>query len=208
MKLVVISDTHENHEAIPSIPMGDVLIHCGDFTNFGGKKEIDQFVDWFNNQPHEHKICIAGNHERTLCPILNTKELNIDFKGIHYLQDSSIVIDDVIFYGTPWIGGEERLMDKWGFFNEGKLNSIPDNVDVLITHSPPYNILDKAGNSNLGSRVLSNRLKKMVIKPIVHFFGHIHDSYGKYMTDYTTYYNCSSMNKNYEISNPPTIFTI
>jgi predicted phosphodiesterase len=35
LRLVVISDTHSKHSEIKEIPLGDVLIHCGDFTNKG-----------------------------------------------------------------------------------------------------------------------------------------------------------------------------
>jgi len=34
MRYVVISDTHNLHQKL-TIPSGDVLIHCGDFTNKG-----------------------------------------------------------------------------------------------------------------------------------------------------------------------------
>ena len=32
ISIVVISDTHKNHEKM-TIPDGDIFIHCGDFTN-------------------------------------------------------------------------------------------------------------------------------------------------------------------------------
>lgn len=207
MKLCVISDTHGEHNKL-SIPYSDVLIHCGDFTNVGKQCEIDRFIKWFDNQPHKHKIVISGNHEKTLCPIRNNNIPDIDWKGIRYLQDTSVTIDDVVFYGSPWCGGDDYIMNNWGFFDESRLNTIPDNVDILITHSPPYGCLDLYGTCNLGSKVLANRIHRMDTKPIAHFFGHIHDSYGILETDYTTYHNCSNMDKNHNISNPVTIFTI
>ncbi len=48
------------------LPLGDILIHCGDMTNTGKASEIDDFVRWFASQPHAHKVMIAGNHDITL----------------------------------------------------------------------------------------------------------------------------------------------
>jgi hypothetical protein len=65
---VIISDTHSKHDEISSLPAGDVLIHCGDFTRKGYLSEIQAFAAWLAKQPHPHKLVIAGNHELTLDP--------------------------------------------------------------------------------------------------------------------------------------------
>lgn len=62
-----MSDTHALHSNFDAIiPSGDIFIHCGDFTLNGGESETHDFVDWLSKLPFEHKIVIAGNHERTL----------------------------------------------------------------------------------------------------------------------------------------------
>uniref|UniRef100_A0A1I7ZZ60 Metallophos domain-containing protein n=1 Tax=Steinernema glaseri TaxID=37863 RepID=A0A1I7ZZ60_9BILA len=44
VRFVCIADTHEKLESILGrIPDGDVLVHCGDFTNFGDREEIERF---------------------------------------------------------------------------------------------------------------------------------------------------------------------
>lgn len=46
VRFVCISDTHEKlRELLPNIPNGDVLIHCGDFTNTCDQNELDEFND-------------------------------------------------------------------------------------------------------------------------------------------------------------------
>lgn len=54
MRFVCISDTHEKLEEIaPMIPDGDVLIHAGDFTNYGDIGEVIKFnaeIGWFRRQ--------------------------------------------------------------------------------------------------------------------------------------------------------------
>ena len=64
LRLVVISDTHNKHRSL-KLPQGDVLIHCGDFTDKGTSVEVQDFTKWFIDTPFKHKIVIAGNHELT-----------------------------------------------------------------------------------------------------------------------------------------------
>jgi predicted phosphodiesterase len=67
IKIVCISDTHSLHGRIPGIiPAGDVLIHCGDFTNLGKEEEIASFMAWMSEQPHPSKLLISGNHDMTM----------------------------------------------------------------------------------------------------------------------------------------------
>jgi len=65
MKIIAISDTHEQHRDLV-LPDGDVLVHAGDWTYKGAAPKIDDFLSWFAGQPHKHKVFIAGNHELTL----------------------------------------------------------------------------------------------------------------------------------------------
>ena len=53
MRIICISDTHNQHEKL-AIPEGDVLIHAGDWTGTGTLKQVIRFIRWFPNQPHKH----------------------------------------------------------------------------------------------------------------------------------------------------------
>lgn len=60
MKTVVISDTHGQHRSL-KLPKGDLLIHAGDLSRSGTKEQTKEFLEWFAEQKHPHKIFIAGN---------------------------------------------------------------------------------------------------------------------------------------------------
>ena len=67
IRCVIISDTHSYESkqmaiktAFGEIPDGDVLLHCGDFTNVGKLEEVAAFAHWFEKLPHKRKIIIAG----------------------------------------------------------------------------------------------------------------------------------------------------
>jgi hypothetical protein len=45
LRCVVISDTHGHHREL-RVPDGDVLLHCGDFSNRGRLAEVRDFNEW------------------------------------------------------------------------------------------------------------------------------------------------------------------
>ena len=98
MRIVCFSDTHGYHEKV-EIPDGDILIHAGDFSRRGSTSEQEAFDVYLGGLPHTHKIVIAGNHDWSLEDVDDPESR---FHNAAYLQDSSITIDGVKFYGAPW----------------------------------------------------------------------------------------------------------
>ena len=66
MRILQISDTHNRHQLLTSMPAADVLIHCGDFTDMGTEEEVLDFLNWYISLPYPHKIFIVGNHDLCL----------------------------------------------------------------------------------------------------------------------------------------------
>jgi Icc-related predicted phosphoesterase len=94
------------------------------------------------------------------------------------LQHESVSIDGITFFGTPhvWIGYDMAFTTS-KFKKEDIWNKLPAKLDVLITHIPPFNIRDLHINKlHVGCKRLLASVQK--IKPQVHIFGHIHESYG------------------------------
>lgn len=226
MRLVCISDTHNQHDKL-DVPKGDVLIHAGDWTSTGTQKQVISFIRWFSSQPHIHKILIAGNHDVTLDKTFYDSNWNNfhskyphrahDIKnyvlrevGIHYLENSEITINGIKFYGSPvqpafggWAFGVDR-----GLPIQSVWSKIPDDTDVLITHGPPYGYGDLL---DMGERVGCRDLLKEVkdrVKPKVHIYGHIHEGYGVYELGATRLINAASCDEHYRINNPPIVFDI
>ena len=67
---------------------------------------------------------------------------------------------------------------------------MPKKVDILITHCPPYKILDQ---NRKGVRAGSRYLREISLdrKPFVHVFGHIHESSGEQLFNDTRYINAA-----------------
>ena len=212
MKITIISDTHNKHNELDQLltEESDVIIHCGDFTSMGYIEEVKKFLNWFSNlNQFTHKIFIAGNHDFSF-------EENFDEvkdlipSNVIYLENSEVVIDGVKFYGTPI----QKVFYNWAFNKEyGDLQKyykmIPDDVDVLITHTPPLGILDDVFNNPIpqGSPILDEEIFER-IKPKINCFGHIHESYGVKDIYNIKFVNASVLNMKYQITNKPIIVEI
>lgn len=202
MKIICISDTHNKHGEI-SVPQGDVIIHAGDFTEAGTKAETLEFLKWFSSLPHPHKILIAGNHDFYFEKHESNLE-NIIPKNIHYLMDSGIEIENINFWGSPVTPGDGH----WAFTRKRGIEilehweKIPANIDFLITHTPPYKILDEIDNKqHIGCQQLRKKLKELKLPH--HIFGHVHNDYGIVRTLDTTFINASSLDGKHRQINTP-----
>ncbi|MEM1136899.1 MAG: metallophosphatase domain-containing protein [Bacteroidota bacterium] len=205
MKIVAISDTHGLHRELV-LPKGDVIIHAGDFCDIGNEQHIFDFLTWFGELDFAHKIFIGGNHDFFAAE--HPEEFaSIIPKGITYLNDSGIIINGVRFWGSPvkpdlvgWAFGKLRgtlMNEHW--------NHIPNQIDILITHTPPYGILDKPRSGiSIGCEELSKRLK--LLQPRLHIFGHVHASYGQFSKDGTLYMNASNIHSEKGLVNLPIVF--
>ena len=61
-------------------------------------------------------------------------------------------------------------------------NPIPDNADIVMTHGPPKGILDWCPEGNVGCENLLQAIRRA--KPVMHCFGHIHESNGAKIIDW------------------------
>lgn len=215
-KLVFLSDTHNKHYQI-EIPPCDILCHSGDFTGLGRSREVRHFLKWFSKQPATHKVFIAGNHDISFANQPLRDQYLKDFPNLHYLHDNGVELEGLNIYGSPWQPefhpetwvfnlprDSKQLSDVW--------DMIPEDTDILLTHSPPNGILDLCKNQHpyypqvAGCEILKNRVEK--ISPLVHSFGHIHEGYGTIERPETLFINASSCNLQYQPVNPPVVVEV
>ncbi len=203
MRLVLLSDTHARHHKIPVVPDGDILLHAGDLTNHGELPDVEHFNGWLGRLPHRHKVVIAGNHDFCFEHDPSARKL---FTNAYYLQDEMLELEGLKIYGSPW---QPRFCD-WAFnVDRGpKLAAIwaqiPDDTDVLITHGPPLGQLDVTYDGRaVGCEDLRDRLR--AVRPRLHLFGHIHESYGLARDEHTIYANASICTLRYKPTNAPLV---
>jgi Icc-related predicted phosphoesterase len=213
MKLEVtfISDTHGRHESI-QVPGGDIIFHTGDHSSTGSQLEIENFLRWYSQLPYKHKVFIAGNHDIDFenNPV-QTRDL-VSKYDVTYLQDSSVEIEGLKIYGSPW---QPRFFD-WAFNidrNSDQMDQvwskIPEGVDVLLTHGPGWGYLDMVigRDENLGCELLAKHVTQRV-KPLIHACGHIHTGRGYKFDTQTHFINSAVLDERYRVKFDPIFMTL
>lgn len=213
LKIVAISDTHGKWNKLV-IPSCDILLSCGDFSFNGETHMIDDFHKWLDNQDARYIISVMGNHEVGVEENFDVakKLAQLRCPNVHFIDEGLVEIEGIKIWGsaiTPWFC--DWAWNRWPGEIGKHWDKIPEDTDILITHGPPYGVLDtvlyadgtpKTGQ-HLGCPQLMNRIK--VVKPDLHFFGHIHSGFGEAHIDGTSFYNASICDELYHPSNPITV---
>lgn len=197
MKILHISDTHGCHRRLHDLPQADIIVHSGDFTMNGSEQEALDFMNWFCDLPYPQKIFICGNHDECL---YGATIDGLD-GNVHYLCNSGIEIESLKFYGVPMFMGD-CITDR----QTRHYANIPDDTDILITHTPPFDILDFDDNINYGSEELLSRIS--VVRPRLNLFGHIHARHGIKVFNGITFSNGAIMNADYSNLEKPNFIEI
>ena len=211
MKVAAISDTHGRQNW--TVPSCDVFLHAGDITGRGSLEETAAFAVKLAKRMEssggpEHAIIVPGNHDE--CFELFAEPARALFSPrVHVLLNEAIVLNGIRFFGSPWT---PPFMD-WHFMaSEQRLAALyevmPSEVDMLVTHGPPWGILDPGWQAaHVGSRALAEAVRVRQVQH--HVFGHLHAAGGRMMRqEHTTFYNVAACNDRYELVNQPRIFDV
>lgn len=191
MRILHISDTHGLHRK-PILPEADVLVHSGDFTFAGAESEAYDFMEWLIGLPYANKVFIAGNHDDCMFGADSISGLPAN---VHYLCNSGVTLCGISFYGVPLLMGDILSGDY-----DAMIGKIPDKTDVLITHQPPFGILDGSDrdkSAHYGDRLLLERVG--TVRPKLHLFGHNHNSYGTVSAGVTIFSNAAVLDNGYNM---------
>jgi Icc-related predicted phosphoesterase len=110
-------------------------------------------------------------------------------------------------WGSPWtlafegmnphckaftVETERELAEKWAL--------IPDDIDILVTHSPPYGTVDRCWDDQgkpqwVGSKSLQSKIYSSLPNLKLLVCGHIHEGYGEDPPG--GIYNCQIINTSY-----------
>jgi len=201
MRILHLSDTHNQHRDLTDLPKADLIIHSGDFSFAGTQAEFQDFLNWFSNLNYQYKIFIGGNHDNFLEENSAENIRKMLPENCHYLAHNGVKIENLNFWGVPMFISEN--IDGTYF---DKIQKIPSQTDVLISHHPPLGILDLDGETNFGCAELLHQTLK--IQPKFHLFGHIHNAYGVEKSKHTIFANSVVLNGNYKLSNSPFLFEV
>lgn len=216
-----ISDLHGFYQKLEG---GDLLIIAGDLTASGKSHQYIEFYKWLQKQEYKKKIVVPGNHDNYFQKCNEFSPSPFSEELATYLCDSGAEFEGLKIWDSPWTSqfaginphccaftipygydAEEHLAEKWTL--------IPNDTDILITHSPSFGNHDwiKNRDGSIGPSVgsLSLWLKCLEIRPKLHVFGHIHEAYGHSQhNNGIRLVNASVVNEIYKPVNKPVRITL
>jgi Icc-related predicted phosphoesterase len=174
-------------------------------TSKGSFKQVAEFTEWFGAQKYNHLVLIPGNHDFAFEEAYGVCETECKLRNITLLHDSGAEIEGIKFWGsgiTPWFY-------DWAFNRERGADIkkhwdlIPEDTEVLVTHGPPFGILDMTlpsyGNGqNVGCEELIAKIWKTQVK--LHVFGHIHEGRGTKRELDKLFVNASTLDEKYRMN--------
>ena len=123
------------------------------------------------------------------------------------LVNEGIEIEGLRIWGCPVTSLEDDAFGVESAENRREFYSqIPEDTDVLITHQPPFSVLDSDFDSNwhFGCRELLEAVTR--VRPKLHVFGHVHSGYGIFDTNDTTFVNAALLGAHGDLDRPPLVF--
>lgn len=224
MKICAISDLHGYLPEI--IESADIILIAGDISpleiQFNKPKMKvwveTEFAHWIKSLPVEKVFMVAGNHDSYFESISRSNVLSL-YQACNnklvYLKNEIAHYYDVYgklwsIFGTPYC----HIFGNWPFmrseeYMEEKFKKIPEKIDIIISHDPPFAcgdvdvIMDAPAhrlghvriNEHLGNIPLAKRLNEIDYKLLV--CGHIHGG-EHYFNEIWKTVNVSYLNEYYK----------
>lgn len=149
-------------------------------------------------------VAVWGNHD-----YVGEKKFLVPDLPWTLLQDSEVTVQGLRIWGTPWV----PRLQRWAFYGddvalEARADMIPEGIDVLMTHGPPWEAgdfvptnrkqVEKYGNmygEHVGETYIRNAVARA--KPRVTVCGHIHEDRGAHDVEGNPVYNVSAVDGQY-----------
>lgn len=179
---------------------------------------LKRLVPWIKSHG-KPCVMVPGNHDWFLDEkwkyFTETDRKALESNLIHLIIDQSVEIGGVKFHGYPWT----PFFHDWAFNHpahhpageehaESKLERIPHDTDILVSHGPPLGMMDQ---TERGEKAGCNQLLRALYKltRLQHLIcGHIHEARGQEKFGTLTVSNVSLLNEKYDHAHQPVILEV
>lgn len=232
-RVQAIADLHGFLPHTSEIPECDLLLIAGDIcpdfhqmskARYGTGRQFNQdkgeqrqkhwldtvFREWLDAIRARGTEIVAtwGNHD-----FIGEHSFLVPDLDWHLLVDDEVTIHGLRIWGTPWCPN----LRHWAFqlsddANMTRVEMIPDGLDILMSHSPPYGVLDfvapQFGSTHVGDTYLRLEFDRGRLTTPTLLCGHIHEQRGVDKLplpngDYTAVVNVAHMDENYDKTRGP-----
>lgn len=223
LKIVAISDLHGNLPIIEE--PADIMLLAGDIIplniQFNKPKSskwfLGPFADWVYELPVDKVFAVPGNHDAFLETVgygaLRDIRLACNGKVEFLINETTYWIDTYgqkwSIFGTPYC----HMFGNWPFMLEDdeltkKFEQIPDNIDIIISHDPPFGfgdvdiVMEDPARmwEHIGNTPLTKRLFDVQYQLLV--CGHIHSG-DHLFNEIHKCANVSLLDENYKVRYKP-----
>jgi Icc-related predicted phosphoesterase len=231
MRIVALSD---QHGCMPAIPPCDLLLVAGDICPDRIRDSVAMFhphvqAAWFDRMVRpwiaasraRHRIATWGNHDwcgqecdySADAPArASTTTLQIAVDELTRVPADRAGARDLTVWASPW----SVAFGDWAFMKSPEelaatYAQIPDGIDVLMSHQPPFGygdvVTDLSGDSaHVGSRELLAAIER--VRPRLVVCGHIHAGHGQYEHHGIPIYNVSVVDERYRHVHEATVIDL
>ncbi|GLI58537.1 hypothetical protein VaNZ11_000279 [Volvox africanus] len=178
---VCISDTHGLflEPGIIKVPEGDMLLFPGD-VEVGNAAEGRAFSHWLESLPVRGlRVLTWGNMDTA------TPDMKDPVPSAIVLVNAIQEVNGYRIFASPFTprfaGAYQLDLDPDASFEYwSKLLPPNADVDIILTHGPPFGIADKTGGLNRGDVGLLKAVQALQKAPLLWVCGHIHEQYGEH----------------------------
>lgn len=183
-RILIVSDNHNYRLPDNAFYGVDLVLHCGDATSLGTRSQYNDFFSSMYERLSKHEIkmiYVPGNHDKNEESMF---DVVLPFQDrIEILIHSESIFGDELgleIFGSRWCKEFAGWEGELKFYDRQQMwKNIPHDLDFLLTHTPPYGVMDYVDNWRKDYCGCSELRREIINKnPVVHCFGHIHSMHG------------------------------